>query len=57
MTTMIHKNPDNYPIRQIDHMGREYTANDKGEFEVPSADVDTMKRHHGLVEKDQTLQK
>lgn len=51
MAKMVHSDPTN-PIRTINNQGREYQANDDGEFDVEDSQVEPMKQF-GLVEKDQ----
>jgi len=50
MAKMVHSDPTN-PIRTINNQGREYQANDDGEFDVEDSQVGPMKQF-GLVEKD-----
>jgi hypothetical protein len=50
MVKMVHSDRTN-PIRTINNQGREYRANDDGEFDVEDSQVDPMKSF-GLVEKD-----
>lgn len=50
MVKMVQSDRTN-PVRSINNQGREYQANNDGEFDVEDSQVEPMKRF-GLVEKD-----